>query len=636
MQRSHDPLVTKKYQSELEKFDQTIEEASESDIVLFCRYLRSIARRDIVTVGSGGSFTAAQYLASVHESTTGNLGVAKTPLELLTSDPNPKRCIALISASGRNKDIIRAFEHARAADVEHLLVITNNPDSPLADSANELGNALVWELDLTVRRDGYLATNTLLGTLVTIYKGYAEAFDFDGKRSLALQHLLHPNQPRDAFLDRLRNRITLLQDVDTLLVLYGGWGKIGAVDTESRMSESGLRNVQETDVRNFAHGRHQWIVRNSDSSGVVAFESSEVSPIMSKTLERLPADIPVVHFSTGHRGAKAGLAHCLYAMYLPKVLGELAGVDPGRPNVPDWARRIHHLTPTLDQNQSSGAAESPSSNGPPEVFLSRLNESQFGGLVVDYDGTLVTTHGRFDPPIKEVSEEIEQLVQNGLQLGIATGRGKSAGQDLRRVLTEDIWDRIWIGYYNGTEVASLADSDAPDGTPTVKHDQLGECFELLENKCGEMFDLEARPKQVSIETIPQNMAAEEAWFFVTRLLSQHDISAKVLASGHSLDILPNSASKQSVVRKISDTIKGSSDEILRIGDQAAWPGNDHELLSHPLGISVDQSVIKGQGGYRLTPPGIRGPAATVRLLKSIHSTDDGWTFDVEHATNLQP
>lgn len=151
-----------------------------------------------------------------------------------------------------------------------------------------------------------------------------------------------------------------------------------------------------------------------------------------------------------------------------------------------------------------------------------------------------------------------------------------------------------------------------------------------------MFDIEARPKQISIETIPPDMAVEEAWFFVTRLLSQQNKSAKVLASGHSLDVLPPSASKGSVVRKISNVAGGSPDEILRIGDRAAWPGNDHELLSHPLGISVDQSVVEGQGGYRLTPPGVRGPAATVRLLRSIRSTDDGWTFDVEHATTLQP
>lgn len=625
--------MPKKYQSELDKLDQTIQEVSEFDIATFRRYLRSIARRDIVAVGSGGSFTAAQYLATIHESTTGNLGVAKTPLEFLTGDPNLENCIALISASGRNKDIIRTFEHARAADVEHLLVITNNPDSPLADSANELGNALVWDLNLTVRRDGYLATNTLLGTLVTVYKGYAEAFDLEYTTSLTQQHLIHPNQSRRTFLDELRERIKSLQDAETLLVLFGGWGMIGAVDTESRMSESGLRNVQATDVRNFAHGRHQWIVRNPDSTGVVAFEAPEVSPIMSKTLDRLPADIPIVHFSTEHRGARAGLAHSLYSIYLPMIFGEFARVDPGRPNVPDWARRIHHLTPTLDRNGSSEAAASGRSNNPPEVFVSRLDDSTFDGLVIDYDGTLVTTHGRFDPPNEEVSEEIERLVREGLELGIASGRGKSAGQDLRRVLTEDIWDHVWIGYYNGTDIASLADSDAPDGTPNVKQDQLRECLELFETECDGMFEIEVRPKQLSIETIPRDMTVEEAWFFVTNLLSHHNKSAKVLASGHSLDVIPATASKCSVVQKIADTTDGSPADILRVGDRAAWPGNDHELLSHPLGISVDQSVVQGQGGYRLTPPGLRGPAATVRLLRSIRSIDSGWTLAIEHATN---
>lgn len=624
--------MTEKYQSELDKFDQTIQEVSDTDIDHFCRYLRSIARRDIVTVGSGGSFTAAQYLASVHESTTENLGVARTPLELLTSDPNPERCIALISASGRNKDILRAFEHAQTADVEHLLVITNNPDSPLAESANELGNALVWDLNLTVRRDGYLATNTLLGMLVTVYRGFSRAFEIAESTSLSQQRLIHPGQSRKSFLDGLRDRIEPLRNVETLLVLFGGWGKIGAVDTESRMSESGLRNVQETDVRNFAHGRHQWLVRNPDSSALVAFETPEVSPIMSKTLERLPDEIPVVKFSTDHRGAKAGLVHAIYAMYLTMELGKFSGIDPGRPTVPDWARRIHHLTPTLNQNRSSEKPESPSSINPPKTFVARLEESTFRGLVLDYDGTLVTTHGRFDPPDEDIGEELTRLVREGVELGVATGRGKSAREDLRRVLTEEIWEHVWIGYYNGTDVASLSDSDAPDGTPTVKHDQLHDCLELLQSECDGMFDLEARPNQISIVNLPRDMAVEDAWFFVSSLLSQNNKSAKVLASGHSLDVLPTCASKGSVLKKVSDAIDGAPKEILRIGDRAAWPGNDHELLSHPLGISVDRAVVNGSGGYRLTPPGIRGPAATVRLLRSIRSTDDGWTIDIEHAT----
>ena len=628
--------MTQKYRSELAKYDQTIEEALESDISLFCQYLSSIASQDIVAVGSGGSFTAAQYIADVHESITGNLGVARTPLEYLTGNPSPKRCIALISASGRNKDILKAFEHARSADVRHLLVITNNSDSPLAEKADELGNALSLCLNLSIKRDGYLATNTLLGTMVAIYNGYRKTFSVSEKNSIFLEDLLHPDQSEDAFLAELSDRLNKLKHVDTLLVLHGGWGAIGAVDTESRMSESGLKNVQNADVRSFAHGRHQWIVKNQDSTGVVAFDAPEVSPIMSKTLERLPDDIPVVHFSTDHQEAKAGLVHALYAMHLPMVFGDFAGIDPGRPDVPGWARRIHHLTPTLDRKESSGTAKLAGLNNPPENFLSRLTEATFSGIVVDYDGTLVTTHGRFDPPDEEISEEVERLVQDGLKVGVATGRGKSAGQDLRRVLPDEIWDDVWIGYYNGTDVASLANSDAPDGTHIVKHEQLSKCMDLLRNECSGMFEIEARPKQISIEGIPEDMTVEEAWFFVTDLLSQHDQPAKILISGHSLDVLPKSASKRAVLQKISDVISSSHDEILRIGDRAAWPGNDHELLSHPLGISVDQSVAQGEGGYRLTPVGIRGPAATVRLLRSIQATDDGWMLDVEHATNFKP
>jgi hypothetical protein len=128
------------------------------------------------------------------------------------------------------------------------------------------------------------------------------------------------------------------------------------------------------------------------------------------------------------------------------------------------------------------------------------------------------------------------------------------------------------------------------------------------------------------------MNVDDAWFAVQKFTQQNDLPIKVLASGHSLDIIPTSASKEAVVEKIADMVDTTTDQILRIGDRGAWPGNDHELLSHPLGLSVDQSATTGPGGYRITPPGLRGPGATVKLLRSIETTDNGWRVDIEQAT----
>lgn len=619
--------MTKKYESELAKLDETFQEASSSDINLLCRFLDSISDVPLIAVGSGGSYTAAEYLAAIHESSTDKIGAARTPLSFLTSNLLDESCVALISASGRNKDILRSLEHAKESDVEHIFIITNNADSPLVKRARELGNPLIFDLNLTVRRDGYLATNTLLGTITVICKAYMQYFNYSYKLDNSLGELIHPNSSQEDYYENLREKIIALSSSRTLLVLFGGWSRVGAVDTESRMAESGLKNVQLTDIRNFAHGRHQWIVQHREETGVLAFGDAEVAPILTKTLERLPEDIPTVELSTKVRGPLAGIVQVVNSIYIPGMLGDHAGIDPGRPNVPEWARRIHHLTPTLDREQDQEIKDVI-----PEEYISELDNSVFNGLVLNYDGTLVTTHGRFNPPKTRLSDQLNRLLEEGIYIGIATGRGKSARKDLRDILSEEYWPQIFVGYYNGTDLASLTDDDAPDGTPEVENESLQSFMEIWNRDGNDIFSIEARPKQLSIEDLPRSMNVEEAWFAAQKISIENDLSIKVLASGHSLDIIPASASKKAVVQKIADTVKATPDQILRIGDRGAWPGNDHELLSHPLGISVDQSATFGPGGYRITPSGHRGPGATAKLLEAIYKTENGWQMDIDQAT----
>ena len=57
---------------------------------------------------------------------------------------------------------------------------------------------------------------------------------------------------------------------ETILVLYGAEGRIGAIDLESKFTEAALGNLHIADYRNFAHGRHHWLAKRGTSSGVLA------------------------------------------------------------------------------------------------------------------------------------------------------------------------------------------------------------------------------------------------------------------------------------------------------------------------------------------------------------------------------
>ena len=90
-----------------------------------------------------------------------------------------------------------------------------------------------------------------------------------------------------------------------------------------------------------------------------------------------------------------------------------------------------------------------------EAMKARLRDATFRGLILDYDGTVVTIEGRYDPPAKPVIDEIERLLNEGMRIAIATGRGGSAGEKLRDVLSAKFHSRVFIGYYNGGDTRTL-------------------------------------------------------------------------------------------------------------------------------------------------------------------------------------
>src|SRR3546814_12869040 len=54
-----------------------------------------------------------------------------------------------------------------------------------------------------------------------------------------------------------------------------------------------------------------------------------------------------------------------------------------------------------------------------------------------------------------VTAELERLHRAGLKIGIATGRGGSAGESLRRALPACVHSSVLMGYYNGGFLQTL-------------------------------------------------------------------------------------------------------------------------------------------------------------------------------------
>jgi fructoselysine-6-P-deglycase FrlB-like protein len=163
------------YESELAQLPETYEWAVQTPIDHLVSSLHAIPSLPLVAVGSGGSFTTAEFAATLHRERTGILASAQTPLEAAAAAlAFRSMAVLLATAGGKNPDVLGAFQHLVTREPRRFLVLCLSSRSPLARVAAKFRFVDFIEIDLPSGKDGFLATNSLLASVVLLTRAYAE------------------------------------------------------------------------------------------------------------------------------------------------------------------------------------------------------------------------------------------------------------------------------------------------------------------------------------------------------------------------------------------------------------------------------------------------------------------------------
>jgi hydroxymethylpyrimidine pyrophosphatase-like HAD family hydrolase len=612
--------VGKAFMSELAAISDVLEWAHRQDVKLLESFVADAAGHPLVAIGSGGSLTACHFAALLHRKRHNRPAQYVTPLDVLTLPAGLHHAaVFLASASGRNKDVLAAYETAISEEAPAIAAVTLRADSPLSDKTKS-SRARMFAADIPTGKDGYLATNSLIATCFLI----ARAYGFD----LACETTCY-KKSMDAVIFEGRHMMQ---------VLHGGWSGPVATDLESKVNESALASAQLADYRNFGHGRHLLLANRSEETVVVALVTPSTFAIAEKTLKLLPKSIPVVKLETTIDGPSGTIDLLLQAFHLVAQLGESRGQDPGRPHVPEFGRKLYRLTPPRVARTVSAPIQRklwalPTDSEDCEAFklglkqfLSALRTASIGALALDYDGTLCAKDDRFNGLRDDIVVECARLLNAGVRLGIATGRGKSVRDELQKALDKQLWPLVQVGYYNGTDIGTLDEDNSPSMVgPKEKVLTYAQVLLAADAWLSAAAKLTARSHQISVE--PKGAVRTDALAaHVMSLLAPLDgEGVRIVISSHSLDVLGPTRGKGTLVSWLRKQI-GDSLEVLCIGDRGAWPGNDYSLLAEPLSLSVDEVSSIENSCWNLAPLGISGPDATLLYLRAIKTHGGIGTF----------
>ena len=338
----------KLFDKKISQFPEIVDWAKRLDVTELANFL-SNNKGSQLFLASGGSYSAAAFaeLLSVKNRIMAH---AMTPHFYLTSgfDKIPAQSL-LISASGANNDICRAFEAGRD-NLQEMGAITLSSKGRLQSLMKELGEGRVYSYDIPTGRDGFLSTNTVLSFYILLYR----AFGYNDLDELNVEiqdsDLDHIHQ----FLTSLKNIseeemsdheafLHKLEGVDSFFILYTGKSYPVALDIESKFSEGAIGNTQLADYRNFAHGRFNWFTQRPGQTGLICLQTPDDLELSETILSKLPMHVPTLRLRTVHSTPLGCIDLLIKEHYLSSALADRWGLDISRPTVPEYGRFLYKM-----------------------------------------------------------------------------------------------------------------------------------------------------------------------------------------------------------------------------------------------------------------------------------------------------
>ena len=629
----------KPYDSELASLPLTYDWARTADVKPLVTALRRASSLPLIAIGSGGSFTTAAFTADCHQHFCRRLAKAITPLELMAGNPEKEASYVILSAAGKNRDILATFQYLLDAEPANIIVLCTSVGSPLAELARPYSWVDIVEYELPTGKDGFVATNSLFASCVLVARAYGEA---------TAAELAWPSA-FDDLTTELPESLSSVLERETLLVIHDHPTRSAALDLESKFSEAALGTVQVCDLRSFAHGRHHWLAKRGDSTGILTLHTSESSKLMHRTTRLLPPAVPIADVSVEGERIIGGIRAIVDVLYVVRAAGLMRGIDTGRPGVPSYGSRIYNLPafsarkrePVDGVSRSERyAIERKARIGVAELqklgllaywqeayrrFYDEICAATFGAVVFDYDGTLCDPANRFSGIREEVVAALKDLLSKGILIGIATGRGGSVREDLSAQIRDPIFQGdVLIGYHNGSELSTLVDAGQPPEDAALGA-ALKPAWELLASDPRTRDFATLRPSAGQITVRPRDGVEDMIWPVVRHYAAICGLSA--VRSTHSIDLLAPGVGKRRLVEAVRERLLNSSHRgVLVIGDQGEWPGNDYELLGEPHSVSVDRISPDPVTCWNLLPPGMRGSQGVLWYLSQLRLRKSSFTF----------
>ena len=598
----------------------------------------------LVIIGSGASYSTSILLSKLLEYYFKIPVRCKTPYEYAESSINEGTI--LISASGKNHDILNALNHALAIQVQPLIVITSNKENLIIQKAKDYPYlvSLIVEFENTKEREGFLGSQSLiafaaafLNLVPEISNQIKNPYSWCKSRCNFAQKKLVTNSKLISFASKIEH----------LVAVHTFWGSASVMDFESKFVEGGLGYIETSEAKNYTHGRFVNSISRKNNSIIFFFGTPNDKKLISLYKTNIGSLIPVLPITSPYSGILGAIDLMITMFFIFNKIAKLKNIEISHPSVPDEAKEMFHakkLYPFLNLEPILIKATETIVGLKRNILVAKkfsqkkidmmvpasvvrasivdVYSQDFNGLMCDYDGTLVPIDMKDQKPSSEIVAGLTKLLKGGIPVAIVTGRGKSVIKNLRTIIPKKLYKDVFCYLYNGGVFWKL-DKESPEIVEEISEiDVIIKFIQGIGQIQKYISNIEKASLNCQITINPKSPEITETIFpTIKEEVTKRFPNLTVASSGRSIDIFPATASKVKASQHFAN-IFGKNDvaTILKIGDRGDENGNDFGFLQLPSSFSVDKFhwlpncgfPFVNKSGEKLT-----GINATAYLLNSI-------------------
>ena len=192
------------FENKIKQFPKIFDWVERQDVSRLSSFLLDNDRCNRLFVASGGSFSAAVYAEQL-SADKGIMSHALTPLLYARSGfAHVAARALLISASGYNNDILRAYDNGCRAEEQDMGAVVLTSKGRLQTLMQENDANSLFGFDIPTGRDGFLSSTTVVAFYTLLYR----AFGHTELSSVSTDLSAKEQEEINCFVDRLK-RISL-------------------------------------------------------------------------------------------------------------------------------------------------------------------------------------------------------------------------------------------------------------------------------------------------------------------------------------------------------------------------------------------------------------------------------------------